>query len=117
MNIRPPLQEKSGSQGWSNFFTQLFEAIGWVKAWSYRFAIDFPSVPNHSQSAGVPVTIKGVRQGDAVQVTPFDDVAGMFFKGIVTADDTVTLYACNFSNTAFDAPEIVFRVVVTQNYN
>lgn len=115
MNIRPPLQEEAGSQGWSNFFTQLFEAIGWLKSWSYKFDLDFPSIPNHAQSSAVNVTIKGVRIGDSVHVTPYSDTPGISYKGLVTADDTVSIFAYNFSNPAIDPPAMTYRVVVIQN--
>lgn len=120
MNIRPPLQEQVGNgwtPGWSAFFTQLFESIGWVKGWSFKFELDFPAVPNHSQSAGIDIQIQGVREGDSVTVTPYQDVAGIDYKAFVSADNVVTIYAYNFSNPAIDPPAMFYRVVVIQNYN
>ena len=117
MKINPPLQEEVGqgwTQGWRAFFTQLFQAVGWLKSWSYRFELDFPTVSANSQEA-LTVEIMGVRQGDAVMVSPYEDVEGLIFKGVVTADDTVTVYAKNFSGPPVDPPLMFYRVTVLQN--
>lgn len=119
MNIRPPLREvpdgQNWTQGWTAFFTQLFEAVGWLKSWSYRFTLDFPSVPSGSQSSALTVMIPGVRQGDSVIVTPMSDTAGIDFKGRVTSDDTVSIYAMNFTAGAINPASMQFRIVVIQN--
>lgn len=124
MNIRPPLNEaasltltewKSWSQGWSAFFTQLFQAVGWLQSWSYKFPHDFPSVPANSQSAGYAVPISGVRPGDAVTITPATETTGIFYKGVVTANDVVTIYAINFTTGAIDPASMDYRVIVIQN--
>lgn len=118
MNNRPPLQEPAGdswSQGWTNFFTQLFDCISWKKSWNYKFTIDFASVPANSESAGSAVTIPGARAGDAVLVTPYSNTVGMTYKGVVTADDTVTLYAINYTTGAVNPASMLYRVIVTQN--
>lgn len=125
MNINPPLNEAPGqsltdtwrswSQGWSSFFTQLFQAVGWLKSWAYKFEHDFPSVSANSQSAGYAVPITGVRQGDSVQVTPYSETTGLTYKGVVTSDDVVTIYAINFTTGAIDPASMDYRVVVIQN--
>ncbi len=115
MNVRPPLQEQAGSQGWSNFFTALFEAIGWVKSWSFRFTLDFPSIPGNSQSLGLTVPIPGARVGDSVHVTPYVDTVGLTYKGIVTTDDTVTIFGMNITTSPINPPATTYRVVVIQN--
>lgn len=118
MNIRPPLQEAVGeswTQGWTAFMTQLFQAVGWLQSWSYKFTIDFASVPANSESAGQAVTISGVRQGDSVHVTPFSNTVGMTYKALVTADDTVTIYAINYTTGAVNPASMLYRVVVIQN--
>ena len=118
MKIRPPITETVGdgwTPGWSNFFTQLFAAVGWVQSWSYKFTLDFGSVSANSQSTGLTVTITGARQGDAVTVTPYSDTIGITYKGVVTAPDTVTLYAINFTADAVNPASMLYRVVVIQN--
>lgn len=118
MNIRPPLREvplNTWTTGWTAFFTQLFEAVGWVKGWSYTFTLDFPSVNANSQSPGQSVSITGVRQGDSVSITPYSETAGITYKGVVTSDDTITVYAINFTTGSVNPVSMQFRVVVTQN--
>jgi hypothetical protein len=118
LNTRPPLQEIVGegwTPGWSNFFTQLFAAVGWVQSWSYKFTLDFGSVPANSQSTGLTVTIQGARQGDSVTVTPYSDTVGITYKGVVSANDTVSIYAINFTAGAVSPASMLYRVVVIQN--
>lgn len=118
MNNRPPLQEPAGdrwSEGWSNWFTQLFDCLPWKKSWNYKFTIDFANVPANSESAGSLVTIPGARPGDSVHVTPFSNTVGITYKGVVSADDSVTLYAINNTNGAVNPASMLYRVIVTQN--
>jgi hypothetical protein len=118
LKVNAPIQEQVGqgwTSGWSNFFTQLVQAVGWVKGWSYKFTINFSSVAANSQSPGNSVSITGVRQGDSVHVTPYSETTGITYKGVVTSDDTVTIYAINFTAAAIDPASMQFRVVVIQN--
>jgi hypothetical protein len=118
LKIRPPLQEVVGTgwtQGWTAFFTQLFSAVGWVQSWSFKFDLNFPSVSANTQSAGQSVAVPGARVGDAVTITPFSDTTGILYKGVVSSDDTVTIYAINFTAGAIDPVAMLFRVVVIQN--
>lgn len=118
MNNRPPLQEPAGerwSEGWSNWFTQIFDCISWKKSWNYKFEVDFSSIPANSESAGFQVTIPGARPGDSVQVTPYSNTTGLTYKGVVATDDTVILYAINFTTGAVNPASMLYRVIVTQN--
>jgi len=118
LKVNAPITEVVGNgwtQGWTNFFAQLVLAVGWVRGWSYKFTLGFPSVAGNSQSPGQYVTIPGTKQGDAVTVTPYSETAGILYKGIVTGDDTVTIYAINFTTGAIDPASMDFRVVVIQN--
>ena len=130
MNNRPPLQEAFPAEqdqrtqtwaakltgGWSNWFTQVFLALmGWKRSFNYTFTIDFGSVSANAQAASSGMTIEGVRQGDAVDVTPTSDVSGIIFTGVVTAADTVTVYAKNFTTAPINPASQVFRIVVLQN--
>jgi hypothetical protein len=118
LKVNAPIQEQVGlgwTPGWSNFFTQLVQAIGWVKGWSFRFVLDFGSIPANSQSSGLTVTINGARQGDCVHVTPYGETVGITYKALVTADNTVTIYAINFTAGAINPPSMQYRVVVIQN--
>lgn len=118
MNSNPPITEQVGdgwTRGWSNWFEQVSLALrGLKKSMNYTATIDFGAVSAQSQASS-NVTITGARSGDAVQVTPTTDVSGMVFTGVVTAVDTVTVYAKNFSAGAINPASQVFRIVVLQN--
>lgn len=114
MNNPPPISEGGLSPAWANWFMQVFACLGWVKAFSVKATLDFPSIAAQSQQA-LTATVKGARSGDAVAVTPLADVAGVFFVGIVTAADTVTVYAKNYSAGAVNPTSQDFRIIVIQN--
>lgn len=118
MNNRPPLSESLGtpviSSGWSNWFTQVYLGLMWKRSFNHFATLDFAATAAQAQSA-LTVTIPGVRSGDAVQVTPTTDVSGIIFTGVVTADDTVTVYAKNFSAGSINPASQVYRIVVLQN--
>lgn len=114
MNNRPPLQEAFGTSGWSNWFTQLFQCLPWKKALNVTATLDFPMVIVNSQAA-LTVAVTGARQGDAVEVTPYEDVSGIIFTGVVTARDTVTVYAKNIGGGGINPPSTQFRIIVKQD--
>lgn len=114
----PPIREPAGdnwSGSWVAWFQNVFDCIRWKKAFNYTFTLDFANTLANSQSSGIAVTVKGVVVGDAVLVTPSVDTAGVLFKGVVTAANTVTVYACNFTAGAINPPSTTFRIVVLQN--
>ena len=100
---------------WSNFFTQLVMCLPWKKAMNVTAVLDFPSVAANSQSAGLTVTVTGARQGDAVTVTPYADTAGISYKALVTANNTVTVFAMNFTAAAVNPASTTFRILVIQD--
>lgn len=118
MKIPVPITEQVATgwtPGWTTFFQALTKALGWTQTWSYVFTLDFGSVSANSQSAGQTVTIKGVREGDSVHITPYSDTVGITYKGQVTASDTVTINAINFTAGAINPASMQYRVVVIQN--
>jgi hypothetical protein len=118
LKINAPIQEQVGdgwTPGWTNFFARLVQAVGWAQSWSYRFTLDFGSVAANSESSGLTVTIPSVMQGDSVSVTPYTNTVGITYKGLVTADDTVTIYALNNTAAPINPASMQFRVVVIQN--
>ncbi len=118
MNNRPPLSESLEgavpSNGWSNWFTQVFLGLPWTKGINYRATLDFGATAAQSQSA-LTVTVTGARAGDAVQVTPLADVSGIIFTGVVTAPNVVTVYAKNFSAGSVNPASQQYRVLVLQD--
>lgn len=114
MNNRPPLQEEGGSPGWANWFTQIFQCLPWKKGINVTATVDFPLVAAQSEQP-LAVTVTGARAGDAVQVTPSFNTVGILYSGVVTADNTVTLYAKNFTAGAINPASQQFRIIVLQN--
>ena len=121
MNNLPPLSEAlfDGatpplSRGWSNWFTGVFLGLMWKKSFNATTTLDFGSIATQSQ-ATLTTTVTGARSGDAVQVTPANDVSGIIFIGVVTADNTVSVYAKNFSTGSVNPPSQVYRIIVLQN--
>lgn len=121
MNNLPPLNEAlfegaipALKGGWSNWFTQVFLGLTWKKGFNQTATLDFGSVAAQTQT-GLTVTVTGVRAGDSVHVTPTADISGIIFAGVVTAADTVTVYAKNFSAGAVNPASQTYRVLVLQN--
>ena len=118
MNNRPPLSESLAgavpSNGWSNWFNQVFLGLPWKKGLNITATLDFGATAAQSQSS-LTVTVTGARSGDAVQVAPLADVSGIVFTGVVTAIDTVTVYAKNFSSGSINPASQKYRVIVLQD--
>lgn len=100
---------------WKNYFNALARAIIWNKSLAGTKTHDFGSILAHTESS-TTVTIEGARTDLApiVTVTPSINTAGIVYKGVVTAIDTVTIYALNTTALAIDPAETVFRVLVLQ---
>ena len=113
-----PIREPAGEQwskSWAAWFQSVASAIGWRKAFNFTFVENFGNVLANSQSAAVTKTIPDAQIGDAVIVTPLDETPGLIYKGVVTAVDTVSLYACNFTAAPINPNSTTFRIVVLQN--
>jgi hypothetical protein len=119
MNNPPPvnesIQDASGiARNWRAWLQSVFRCLPWRQAFNESATLNFTSIAAQSEQ-GLTVTIKGCRSGDAVIVTPASNVAGVFFRGVVTANDTVTVYAKNFTGASIDPPSILYRIIVLQN--
>ena len=123
ITLSPLTQPISGDgvvpPGWSSWFTLIDRALSGVKrSFSFTETIDFGSIAAQSQLASVVASSAastGARVGDAVTVTPTSDVSGLIFTGVVTANDTVTVYAKNFTIAAIDPASQVFRISILNN--
>jgi hypothetical protein len=114
MNNAPPISEGGLSIGWANWFNQVFACLPWKKGFTVSADLDFPSVAAQSQQA-LTAVVKGARPGDAAMVAPSADVTGVIFAAVVTAADTVTVYAKNFTTGAVNPASQSFRIIVIQN--
>lgn len=117
--VRSPLEvvgtEARWSRPWMQFFPRLLNAIGWSFALTNTKTHDFGSIGGASQ-ASTTVTVTGARAAGfpTVLVTPSADTAGIIYTGVVTANDTVTIYAKNPSAGSIDPGSTTFRVTVLQ---
>ena len=107
-------QRSIWTQTWSAWFNAVFRALGaWNISLTATLTHDFGSIGAQSQAAQT-VTIDGARSGDAVIVRPTTAVNGIITDGTVTADNTVTVRAVNYSASPIDPGSQVYRVIVLQ---
>lgn len=99
---------------WGNFFNQIFQSLfGWSRTYTNTLVYDFGSISAQSQATQT-VTVTGARSGDAVIVRPTTAVNGIILDGTVTAVDTVTVRAINYSSGAIDPASQTYRILVFQ---
>lgn len=87
--------------------------MGWKSSYYATLTHDFGSISAQSQATQT-VTVTGVRSGDAVLVRPTTAVNGIILDGTVTASDTVTVRAVNYSSGAIDPASQTYLVIVFQ---
>lgn len=113
-----PTREPAGERwapAWVLWFKQIFIAMtGWSKSMTASVTHDFGAIAAASQ-ASTTLTVTGARSGDAVLVTPSEDTSGVVFSGVVTANDTVTIYAKNYTAGAINPASTTFRIIAFQN--
>lgn len=100
------------SPPWANWFSAVARALGgWSSSVSVTTALDFPNTLAGAQSS-LTVNLEGAQVGQGVLVLPAADVAGIAFKGAVTATGVVTVYALNCTAAPINPPSQNFTVVV-----
>lgn len=114
----PPLRDPAGEnwpQSWAQWFTQVFRCLkGWNESFTETATINFGSIAAGSQATS-NVTITGARAGDAVIVQAATATNGIDYDGTVTANDTVTVRAKNYSTGAVDPASMSYRIIVLRN--
>src|SRR6266481_5980630 len=99
---------------WVNWFNQILRALfGWKLSYYGSVTFDFGSI-NSDSEASTTVTITGVAVNDSVIVTPSANTAGIIYTGVVTAVNTVTIYAKNFTSGSINPASTTFQVIVFQ---
>lgn len=102
------------SPPWLEFFRSVFSALfAWKRSYTATLTFDFGSIAAQSQ-ATTTVTVTGARSGDAVLVRPTTAVDGIIVDGTVTANNTVTVRAVNYSTGSIDPASQTYRVIVWQ---
>lgn len=103
-----------GSTEWDNTLAQIIRALGgWNITKTATAAINFPSIAAQARASST-LAVKGARAGDVVALSPSSSAAGIVYSADVTADDTVTIYAHNYSAAGIDPAPTNFRVIVFQ---
>lgn len=101
-------------RSWATLMTEIWQALlGWRKTYYATLTHDFGSI-NAQAQATQTVTVSGVRTGDMVLVRPTTAVNGIILDGTVTADNTVTVRAVNYSSAPVDPAEQTYQVMVFQ---
>lgn len=112
-----PIEELKASwpRSWATWFTEVWQAVyGWRRTYFGSKTHDFGSINSQSQAV-TTVTITGVRAtGANVQVTPETPTDGIIVDGYVSAADTVTIRAHNYTAGALDPAQSVYNVIVYQ---
>lgn len=102
------------TRNWATFFTEIWRALmGWKVSYFATLTHDFGSINAQSQATQT-VTVTGARSGGVVIVRPTTAVNGIILDGTVTAADTVTVRAVNYSSGAIDPASQVYNVIVFQ---
>lgn len=103
------------TQTWAAWFNGVARALVWNLSLTATKTHDFANIAAHTELS-TTVTVTGARTMDTptVLVTPSANTAGVHFKGVVTADNTVTLYALNTTAAGIDPSSTTFRVTVLQ---
>lgn len=74
--------------------------------------LDFPSITSQSNQ-DLTISVTGAKVGDAVALAlPAAPLAGVAFMGYVSAADTVTIRAMNYSSSAKDPVSATYRATV-----
>jgi hypothetical protein len=114
MRNAPPIRDAAGAPAWANWFQQIFAALsGWNASLTATATLDFGSVAAQVR-AGLTMTVNRARVGDVVALSPSTNTAGIVYTAQVTADDTVTVYAHNYSAASINPNAASFRVIVFQ---
>jgi len=99
---------------WAMWFTEVWRALqGWRRTLYGTLTHDFGSI-NAQTQATQTVTITGASVGDVVVVRPTAAVNGIILDGTVTAVNTVTVRAVNYSSGGIDPAEQVYKILVFQ---
>lgn len=102
------------SPAWLQFFRSVFYSVsGWTRTYTNTVTFDFGSINSQSQ-ATTTATVAGARSGDAVIVRPTTAVNGIALDGTVTANNTVTIRAFNYSSGSIDPASQAYRILVFQ---
>jgi hypothetical protein len=111
---RTKVWKASWSFAWLTYFSEIFYALrGWRRSYYATLTHDFGNI-NAQTEATQTVTVSGAVVGDVVIVRPTTAVNGIIMDGTVTAANTVTVRAVNYSSGAIDPASQIYTVIVFQ---
>lgn len=109
-----PTNEQPWTTGWILWLKKVSLRLGgWKKTQTATLTYDFALTASLNQWS-TTLTVTGVRVGDPAIVTPETPTDGIIYQAVVTANDTVTLYAYNVSGASVNPTSTTFRVIVFQ---
>lgn len=102
-------------QPWANWFSALFLCIfAWKKSYTVTLAKTWGLIAGGAEATQT-VTVDGARTGDVVLVQPATKTTGIVDNlGVVTASNTVTVYAQNTTTGNITPGAKTYRIVVLQ---
>lgn len=107
-------EEATWTRNWATWFTEVWRALmGWKTSYYGTLSKTWGSISAHSEDSQT-VTITGVRSGDNAIVTPATKTTGIVEVGVVTATDTVTVYAQNTTGGSITPGAKTYKVIVLQ---
>lgn len=99
---------------WAMWFTEVWRAVrGWRSTLYGTLTHDFGSI-NAQTQATQTVTVTGASVGDVVIVRPTTAVNGIILDGTVTAANTVTVRAVNYSAAPVDPASQTYLIICIQ---
>lgn len=103
--------DKGWTLGWTRWLKLVQLALsGWRKSVRVELTHDFGVIPSGA-SASTTITVQGARVGDVAKVNATHR-AGIVWSVNVTANDTVTLYAQNFTVSSINPDSNTFYILV-----
>ena len=114
---RPPIEDSGDGTPipslWATWVNALWGAIaGWRQTLTGSVVIDCGSIAANTQSSSATLTIQGAATTDLAIVQPSTQTSGLIFTAFVSAVNTVTIRACNFTAGSIDPPSTTFRVIL-----
>jgi len=102
------------TQPWANWLNAVFLSLfGWRKSYTGTLSKTWGLIGAGAE-ASQTVSILGAQTGDSVHVQPATKTTGIIEVGVVTAVDTVTVYAMNTSAGGITPGAKLYRIVLWQ---
>lgn len=99
---------------WATWFTEIWRCLmGWKTSYYGTMAKTWGLIAGGAEATQT-VTITGSRVGDNVLITPATKTAGIIESGVVTASNTVTVYAQNTTTGNITPGAKTYKIIIYQ---